>query len=131
MKKKSTTNKTRSINPEAKRETILRFALHLFVDNGYHRVSIPTIVEASGISTGAIYNLFGNKENIALTLHQQLTESFMQSFKKRLQGCSTTYEKLRVFAELVYEETANDPMGLSSCCSCDMLSSWTIWHRSA
>ena len=112
MKKKSTTNKTRSINPEAKRETILRFALHLFVDNGYHRVSIPTIVEASGISTGAIYNLFGNKENIALTLHQQLTESFMQSFKKRLQGCSTTYEKLRVFAELVYEETANDPYGI-------------------
>jgi TetR/AcrR family transcriptional regulator, repressor of fatR-cypB operon len=112
MKKESPRNKTRIIDPEAKRETILRFAHHLFVDNGYHRVSIPTIVEASGISTGAIYNLFGNKENIARTLHRKLTDSFMQSFQDRLQDCTTTYEKLRVFAELVYEQTEKDPYGI-------------------
>jgi len=55
--------------------------LELFVKKGYHRVSIPQFVEASGVRTGAIYNLFGNKENLARTLQQQL----------------------RAFAELVYE----------------------------
>ena len=104
--------KVRIINPEAKRESILRFAHRLFVDKGYHRVSIPTIVAASGISTGAIYNLFGSKENIARTLHQQLTNNFMQAFRQRLQGCSTTYEKLRAFAELIYEMTDSDPYGI-------------------
>jgi len=62
--------------------------LELFVTKGYHRVSIPQIVEASGVRTGAIYNLFGNKENLARTLQQQL----------------------RAFAELVYEETDRHPI---------------------
>jgi AcrR family transcriptional regulator len=105
-------NKTRIIDPEAKRESILRFAHRLFVKKGYHRVSIPTIVEASGISTGAIYNLFGSKENIARTLYQKLMDSFMQSFQNRLQECTTTYEKLRAFAELIYELTEKDPDGV-------------------
>jgi len=101
--------KTRHIDPEAKRKKILSSAHRLFVNKGYHRVSIPTIVEASGISTGAIYNLFGSKENIARSLHQQLTENFMQAFRERLQGCTTTCEKLRAFSELVYELTETDP----------------------
>jgi len=104
--------KIRIIDPESKRESILNFAHRLFVEKGYHRVSMPAIVEASGVSTGAIYNLFGSKENIARTLHQKLTHSFMLSFQNRLQGCTTTYEKLRSFAELIYEQTENDPAGI-------------------
>ncbi|MEE4254578.1 MAG: TetR/AcrR family transcriptional regulator [Desulfuromusa sp.] len=104
--------KIRSIDPESKRESILSFAHHLFVEKGYHRVSMPSIVEASGVSTGAIYNLFGSKENIARTLHQRLTDNFMLSFHNRLQDCHTTYEKLRAFAELIYEQTEKDPAGI-------------------
>ena len=101
--------KVRSINPEAKREQILQTAHRLFVDKGYHRVSIPSIVEASGISTGAIYNLFGNKENIARILHKSLTNRFMLSFQQRLSDRTTTYGKLRAFAELVFELTETEP----------------------
>ncbi|SEA49634.1 transcriptional regulator, TetR family [Desulfuromusa kysingii] len=103
------TKKIRHIDPESKREKILDTSLSLFVEKGYHRVSIPNIVEASGTSTGAIYNLFGNKENIALTLHQQLIEKFMHSFQGRLQNCTTTYAKLRAFSEVIYEQTETDP----------------------
>ena len=104
--------KIRHIDPESKREKILTFAHRLFVEKGYHRVSIPNIVEASGVSTGAIYNLFGNKENIARTLHQQLVDSFMLSFQERLQGCSTTSTRLRAFAKVIYELAEEDPNGI-------------------
>ncbi len=101
--------KTRTINPEGKRKLILQTAHRLFVDKGYHRVSIPAIVEVSGVSTGAIYNLFGNKENIARTLHQELTSRFMRAFQERLRKQTTTYGKLRAFAELVFDLTETDP----------------------
>lgn len=101
--------KIRHIDPESKREKILNFAQRLFVEKGYHRVSIPNIVEASGVSTGAIYNLFGSKENIARTLHQQLVDSFMLYFQKRLENCTTTGTKLRAFSEVIYELAEKDP----------------------
>ncbi len=102
--------KIRTIDPETKYRQVLHCALELFVKKGYHRVSIPDIVEASGVSTGAIYNLFGNKENLARTLHQQILDGFQNDFTNRLADCDTAYEKLRAFAELVYAETDRDPI---------------------
>ncbi|MFO7576820.1 MAG: TetR/AcrR family transcriptional regulator, partial [Pelovirga sp.] len=68
--------KARTIDPEGKFNRVLDCALKLFVEKGYHRVSVPDIVEASGVSTGAIYNLFGNKENLARTLHNRILDGF-------------------------------------------------------
>jgi len=102
--------KTRTTDPEKKYRQVLDSALELFVKKGYHCVAIPQIVAASGVSTGAIYNLFGNKENLARTLHQQILDGFQTEFSTRLADCDTAYEKLRAFAELVYEETDRDPI---------------------
>lgn len=102
--------KVRKIDPEAKYQRILECSLRLFVEKGYHRVSIPDIVVASGVSTGAIYNLFGNKENLARILHQQVLDGFQEKFLDRLLDCETAYEKLRAFALLVYELTDRDPL---------------------
>ena len=102
--------KTRTNDPEKKYRQVLDCALELFVKKGYHRVAIPQIVEASGVSTGAIYNLFGNKENLARTLHQQILDGFQTEFSARLADCDTAYDKLRAFAELVYAETDCDPI---------------------
>ena len=102
--------KVRTIDPEKIYHQVLDCALELFVKKGYHRVSIPDIVAACGISTGAIYNLFSSKENLARTLHQQILDGFHHEFVTRLVDCETAYEKLRVFAELVYEKTDRDPI---------------------
>lgn len=99
----------RTIDPEDKAKRILRAASRLFVEKGYHRVTIPDIVEASGVSTGAIYNLFENKENLARTLHANTLQEFHELFLDRLQGRLTTFEKLSAFAEVVFELTENEP----------------------
>jgi len=105
-----TLQKVRTIDPEKKHRQVLDCALQLFVKRGYHRVSIPDIVAASGVSTGAIYNLFGSKENLARILHQQVLDNFQDQFVTRMEDCETAYEKLRAFAELVYAETDRDPI---------------------
>jgi len=102
--------KIRTIDPETKYHQVLDCALELFVKKGYHRVSIPDIVAASGVSTGAIYNLFGSKEKLASTLHHKILDGFHSEFVNRLGDCETAYDKLRAFAELVYAETDRDPI---------------------
>lgn len=99
----------RIIDPQGKRDMVLTAARNLFVEKGYHAVSIPTIVKASGVSTGAIYSYFSNKEELARQLYEQTLEYFQELFFARVSPASTTYEKLRAFAELVFEITESEP----------------------
>ena len=103
------TKKRRTIDPEDKATRVFDSARKLFVEKGYYRVSIPDIVRHSGVSTGAIYNLFGSKENLAKILHKRTLGDFNEMFHQRLQGRETTLEKLRAFAELVYDLSEQDP----------------------
>ncbi|SHJ98350.1 transcriptional regulator, TetR family [Malonomonas rubra DSM 5091] len=101
--------KVRKIDPDGKMNQIVRVARSLFVEKGYHNVSIPQIVKASGVSTGTIYNHFTNKEGLAAYIHTETLNSFQQRFSARLQNLTSTYDQLRCFAELVIEITEEEP----------------------
>ena len=101
--------KTREINPQQKMGQVIQAARTLFVTQGYHNVSIPQIVSASGVSIGAIYHHFTNKEGLARALHQQTLHQFQAWFDERISGCSATRDKLRAFSDLVLEITEQDP----------------------
>jgi len=101
--------KIRKIDPEQKMSQVVSVARKLFVEKGYHNVSIPQIVAASGVSTGTIYKHFSNKEGLASYIHQATLDDFQARFNERLQGVETTYDKLRCFAELVLEIAESTP----------------------
>ncbi|WP_432823935.1 TetR/AcrR family transcriptional regulator [Trichloromonas sp.] len=101
--------KKRTIDPEQKMVWVVSSARSLFVARGYHNVSIPQIVKESGVSTGAIYSYFANKAELARYIHEQTLLDFQERFEARLDGCMSTFEKLRVFAELVFEIVETDP----------------------
>lgn len=101
--------KMRKIDPDGKMTRIVTVARSLFVEKGYHNVSIPQIVKASGVSTGTIYNHFTNKEGLAAYIHEATLNNFQQRFSERLVGLTSTYDKLRNFAELVIEITEEEP----------------------
>lgn len=109
MKRAATKARVRIIDPENKTRRVLDTARRLFVLRGYHRVSVPDIVQDSGVSTGAIYNLFGSKENLAARLQEKTLEDFLERFHERLGNRETTYEKLSAFAEIVFELVEKDP----------------------
>ncbi|MES9894081.1 MAG: TetR/AcrR family transcriptional regulator, partial [Candidatus Thiodiazotropha endolucinida] len=44
---------------------ILSTALDLFVERGFHNVSIHDIQKQANVSIGSIYNHFGGKEGVA------------------------------------------------------------------
>ena len=49
---------------EATRQRILKAAYQVFIEKGFHRASIDDVVAASGLSVGAIYNYFPNKDEL-------------------------------------------------------------------
>lgn len=99
----------RHINPQQKIEQVLRAARNLFVEKGYGGVTIPDIVKESGVSVGAIYLHFGNKQKLAETVYRKTLEEFMELFSEQLDNKETTHDKLKCFAELVFKITEEDP----------------------
>ncbi|MCP5419610.1 MAG: TetR/AcrR family transcriptional regulator [Gammaproteobacteria bacterium] len=59
-------------DPEPLDCRILTAALELFVDRGYHNVSVHDIQKRAGVSIGSIYNHFGGKEGVARALYDHL-----------------------------------------------------------
>lgn len=97
------------LSREEKKHRVYLTARRLFVELGYHNVSIPAIVQASSVSTGAIYSYFPNKEALASYIHEQTLADFQILFVEQLEGRVTTRDKLSAFAEVVFELTEQDP----------------------
>lgn len=102
--------KKRQIAPHEKMAKVLTVARELFVEKGYHNVSIPAIVKASGVSTGAIYSYFANKESLARQIHDNTLHEFNQMLQERLEHAATTREKLEAFARLAFDIAESDPV---------------------
>ncbi len=99
----------RTIDPHQKIAQVVKVARTLFVTRGYHNVSIPLLVQESGVSIGAIYHHFTNKEGVARIVHEQTLEHFQTQLHEHLQPYSGTHEKLLAFVRLVFQVTEEDP----------------------
>jgi AcrR family transcriptional regulator len=51
-----------------RKEEIIRAAMKLFAQKGYHATSMQEIAEQSGMAKGSIYNYFKSKEEIAISI---------------------------------------------------------------
>jgi len=98
----------RRINPQKKMDQVICAARMLFVEKGYRGVAIPEIVKESGVSVGAIYLHFGNKEKLAEAVYEKTLQQFMELFSERLSYKKSVQDKLRAFSELVFEITEED-----------------------
>ena len=52
-----------------KREKVLEASFELFIEKGFHATSTKMILDASGVSNGALYHHFKTKEEILKTLY--------------------------------------------------------------
>lgn len=66
--------KSRTKQQNVARREILEAALRLFSAKGYFRTSMQDVRREAGVSIGAIYHYFHNKEEIATALYDSLLE---------------------------------------------------------
>ncbi len=55
----------------AKRDAILKAALDLFVERGYHGTAVPLVAERAGVGAGTIYRYFDDKANLVNQLYRE------------------------------------------------------------
>lgn len=97
---------------EALREAILTTALRLFSERGYFNASIHDIRREAGVSIGAIYHHFGNKEQLAKALYDDLLERMGQAIKTAISGRTGCRERCRAIIALLFEMTRDDPTAM-------------------
>jgi AcrR family transcriptional regulator len=67
----------RTMNPTAKRASILSAATELFADPGYDRTSIADIAHKADVAVGSVYRLFEDKRALLAAVHDNVEDEFI------------------------------------------------------
>ncbi|MFD5826135.1 TetR/AcrR family transcriptional regulator [Lentzea sp. NPDC060358] len=101
---------------DARRQQIIDAARARFASHGFARTSMPDLVEASGLSTGAIYRYFKSKDQIVVaiceqtshTLPAELTAATAREFLEHVRAAAREHGHARLVAQ-IYAEAAVSP----------------------
>lgn len=75
----------RPSNTEERRQQIVQGLLRVMAERGYERASIAEIARAAGLSAGLVHYHFAEKQEVLLTLVEQLTSGVRERVKARLE----------------------------------------------
>jgi AcrR family transcriptional regulator len=90
---------------EAVDDRILSTALDLFVERGFHNVSVHDIQREANVSIGSIYNHFGGKEGVAKALYYHLIRE-METMVEEVYAEGLSYrEQCNRLIRLLFEYT--------------------------
>jgi TetR/AcrR family transcriptional regulator, cholesterol catabolism regulator len=79
---------------EERRGQILRAAVKLFSDEGYYTTTISQIAREAGVSTGLIYQYFGDKDDILFLSLKLVLETYEKEIPPRLEGFEHPVDRL-------------------------------------
>lgn len=90
---------------DEKRDAVLRMAVRLFLEEGYHRTPLTTIAERLNITKPALYNYFRSKEEILHELFRlgeaQYEANFGRVAKAEGDGLAKLRELIRAYARIM------------------------------
>jgi len=81
------------------RQEILKVALKLFSEKGFHNVSMHEIATASEFAVGTLYKFFSNKEALYKALMIDASKAFHSSLMAALTTSGSELEKIRACVE--------------------------------
>lgn len=77
-----------------KHNVIIDAAVKTFARTGYHRTRVADIAREAGVADGTVYIYFENKEDILVSLFQELMNRFVEELCSELVQCQDANEKL-------------------------------------
>jgi AcrR family transcriptional regulator len=90
------------------KERLLRVATRLFARNGFEGTSVQDIVDAAGVTKGAMYHYYGSKDDLLYEVYHQLLTMQTTRLNEIAKGPGTPDERLRAAAvDVVVSSLAN------------------------
>ena len=88
------------------REEILKTAMRMFIEQGYHGLAMRQISEAVGVSKAALYYYFKDKEELFLAILGNYLDEMETSIDAIRAGTVSNTEQIRRFVEAVLSQPA-------------------------
>jgi AcrR family transcriptional regulator len=95
-------------DPEQTRQLIIDKALPIFNTKGYNAASLSDITTATGITKGAIYGNFKNKDEVASASFDHAVDIVMGLLRKEIKSKNNAPDKLRAIIDY-YSKYVNNP----------------------
>ncbi|WP_236795042.1 TetR/AcrR family transcriptional regulator [Amycolatopsis sp. GM8] len=103
---------------DARRQQIIDAARARFATHGFARTSMSDLVEASGLSTGAIYRYFKGKDQIVAAICEQgsqalpaeLTAASVHDFLQHIRTMAREEDHARLVAQIYAEAAVSPPL---------------------
>jgi AcrR family transcriptional regulator len=102
------TRRTQAERTAATKAALIAAARRLFAEQGFVGTGREQIVEAAGVTRGALHHHFGGKEQLFRAVYEQLEQELMQRVAEAAMAGSTATEQLRL-GSLAYLDAAMDP----------------------
>jgi AcrR family transcriptional regulator len=99
---------------QAVRDRIVRAALQVFAERGFHRATMQDIVRASGLSVGAIYTYFRSKSDLILAGCDLITDQELAQLQERLAGVTGYRDRLAAAVGYWFDNLAVEQSGAGS-----------------
>ena len=82
-----------------KRQRILQAAVKVFARKGYHGARVSEIARRADVADGTIYLYFQNKEDILVSLFDEIMSEHLQDKRHQLEGLADAPSRLLAIAE--------------------------------
>ncbi|WP_281180620.1 TetR/AcrR family transcriptional regulator [Alicyclobacillus kakegawensis] len=88
---------------------MLRAAVQVMAESGYHHAQISRIARAAGVADGTVYLYFKNKEDILVSLLRRSIQKIVSTLQDALGSIDGAAEKLQFLVHLYLRELGADP----------------------
>jgi AcrR family transcriptional regulator len=99
---------TRPDRGEATREALLAAARALFAEHGYAGVGTEEVVRRAGVTRGALYHYFRDKQDLFRAVFERTEAEIMQTIIARVEGLTDPMEELAVGVR-AFLDACDDP----------------------
>ncbi len=96
------------MNGGDKRERILQAAIVEMASRGYHGTTVSRIARRAGVADGTIYLYFKNKEEILVSVFEQVMDRFLSQGILELEPTADAVSRLREIVNLHLEQVGED-----------------------
>jgi AcrR family transcriptional regulator len=114
---------------EATRAALLRAARELFAERGYAAVGTEQIVERAGVTRGALYHHFRDKQDLFRAVHHEMERELMEAIGQRMGEQEDPWELL-VTGVRAFLDACTDPALMQiSLLDAPAVLGWAEWRE--
>jgi len=96
--------------PDERKKQILKAAVEVFAERGYHGCRISDVADRAGVAYGLVYHYFGNKEALLDTIFQFNWAVFAKALEDISEQEATCKEKIRQIVEFLLNAFELNPL---------------------